>query len=101
MCVLTLSADFLGIIGGDNAGYPNGRRPGDDIVDIFLRVGMGRLCYPPFAGLFCNPSDAPIGNYTLTDRAPLDARKFPATFPYLNTALPGSLLPSDPLPADF
>jgi Domain of unknown function (DUF4331) len=24
----------LGVIGGDTAGYPNGRRPGDDVVDI-------------------------------------------------------------------
>jgi hypothetical protein len=82
-------------------GYPNGRRPGDDIVDIFLRVGMGRLCYAPFAGLFCNPADAPIGLFNLTDRAPVDARHFPGSFPYLNTATPGSILPSDPLPADF
>jgi len=29
---------------GDNAGYPNGRRPGDDVVDLSLRVFMGALC---------------------------------------------------------
>src|ERR1700687_5338912 len=34
----------LGVIGSpsDGAGFPNGRRPGDDVVDITLRVGRGR-----------------------------------------------------------
>ena len=36
----------FGVAGGDLAGFPNGRRPGDDTVDIALRVVMGRLCYP-------------------------------------------------------
>ena len=35
----------LGVLGGDNAGFPNGRRPGDDVVDIELRVAMGVLCH--------------------------------------------------------
>jgi hypothetical protein len=83
----------------DFAGFPNGRRPGDDVVDIFLRVGMGRLCYPPFNTMFgiCQPSQAPVGNLQITDRAPLSALDLPDTFPYLNTPLPGSLLPSDPV----
>src|SRR6202012_4726172 len=34
----------LGVLGGDNAGFPNGRRPIDDVVDIELRVAMGALC---------------------------------------------------------
>mgnify|MGYP006171932529 CR=1 FL=1 len=29
--------DNLGVLGGDNAGFPNGRRPGDDVVDIERR----------------------------------------------------------------
>ena len=33
----------LGVAGGDLAGYPNGRRPGDDTVDISLRAMMGIL----------------------------------------------------------
>ena len=36
----------FGVVGNDLAGFPNGRRPGDDTVDIALRVVMGRLCYP-------------------------------------------------------
>ncbi|MFT5046213.1 MAG: hypothetical protein ACI8UP_003192 [Porticoccaceae bacterium] len=31
----------LGVVGGDLAGFPNGRRPGDDVTDIALRVIMG------------------------------------------------------------
>ncbi len=37
------SPNRLGVIGGDNAGYPNGRRLIDDVVDIDLRVVAGVL----------------------------------------------------------
>jgi hypothetical protein len=77
----------LGVIGGDNAGFPNGRRPGDDIVDIELRVAMGRLIH---LGLFGTPGQAPSGNLNFTDGAFIDATRFDATFPYLTTPLPGS-----------
>ena len=33
----------LGVIGGDNAGFPNGRRLGDDVVDAAERVMAGFL----------------------------------------------------------
>ena len=33
----------FGVIGGDNAGFPNGRRLGDDVVDIELQVVAGIL----------------------------------------------------------
>jgi Domain of unknown function (DUF4331) len=33
----------FGVIGGDNAGFPNGRRLGDDVLDIELRVIGGYL----------------------------------------------------------
>ncbi|MBA2509837.1 MAG: DUF4331 family protein, partial [Nocardioidaceae bacterium] len=33
----------LGVIGGDNQGYPNGRRLADDVVDISLQVVEGEL----------------------------------------------------------
>jgi len=35
--------DRFGVIGGDLAGFPNGRRLGDDVVDIALRVVAGVL----------------------------------------------------------
>jgi hypothetical protein len=34
----------LGVLGKDKAGFPNGRRPYDDVVDIELRVAEGALC---------------------------------------------------------
>ena len=37
------TANRLGFLGGDNGGFPNGRRVGDDVVDIELRVLAGRL----------------------------------------------------------
>ncbi|HXC59361.1 MAG TPA: DUF4331 domain-containing protein [Steroidobacteraceae bacterium] len=86
----------FGVAGDDLAGFPNGRRPGDDVVDIALRVTMGRLCYPvPVNGTptdlgLCTPAQAPIGNVPLTDGAPVTAADFDTTFPYLRTPLSGS-----------
>lgn len=77
----------LGVIGGDLAGYPNGRRPGDDVVDVSLRVVMGKLIS---AGLYGNPAQAPAGEAPLTDGATVDARVFGNAFPYLNSPLPGA-----------
>ncbi|HEV2844824.1 MAG TPA: DUF4331 domain-containing protein [Thermoanaerobaculia bacterium] len=79
----------LGVLGGDNAGFPNGRRPGDDVVDIELRVAMGVLCHA-FPGVFCNPADAPSGLLPLTDGVLQDESQFDAFFPYLTSPLPGS-----------
>jgi hypothetical protein len=78
----------LGVIGGDSAGFPNGRRPGDDVVDIELRVAMGKLCTLAIGG--CVPSDAPAGAIRFTDGAYLDETSFNGSFPYLKTPLPGS-----------
>lgn len=86
----------FGVAGGDLAGFPNGRRPGDDTVDIALRVVMGRLCYPiPVNGTptdlgLCTPANAPVGNVPFTDGAPVSAADFYTTFPYLATPLPGA-----------
>lgn len=95
----------LGVAAGDLGGFPNGRRPGDDAVDIALRVAMGALCHPiPIgengAGVnlgICTESDAPIGNVPLTDGVPLSAMDFDGSFPYLLTPYPGA--PNDaPIP---
>jgi len=84
------SQSRLGALGGDNAGFPNGRRPGDDVVDIELRVAMGVLC-DAFPGAFgCGPVDAPSGLLPFTDGAFVDASFFDPTFPYLKTPLGGS-----------
>jgi hypothetical protein len=83
------SQSRLGVLGGDNAGFPNGRRPGDDVVDIELRVAMGVLCHA-FPGVFCTPADAPSGNLPFTDGTLQDPSQFDSVFPYLRTPLPGS-----------
>ena len=90
------SQSTFGVVGNDLAGYPNGRRPGDDAVDITLRVAMGRLCYPvPISGTqtplgLCQPSDAPTGMVAYTDGAPIHDTDVQNAFPYLNTPIPGS-----------
>ncbi|MFL6707148.1 MAG: DUF4331 domain-containing protein [Massilia sp.] len=81
------SQNRLGVIGGDNAGFPNGRRPGDDVVDIALRVVMGKLCT---LSIGCVPADAPAGGIRFTDGAYLDETFFNPTFPYLKNPIPGS-----------
>ena len=78
----------LGVLGGDSAGFPNGRRPGDDVVDIELRVAMGVLCTLNIGG--CTPADAPAGSLHYTDGAFLDASFFQSVFPYLQPPLRGS-----------
>lgn len=75
----------LGVIAGDNAGFPNGRRLGDDVVDIALRVVMGKLL---------PEEDAPSGQLPFTDGALVDASMFDQVFPYVRAPLPGS-------PGDF
>lgn len=86
----------FGVAGDDLAGFPNGRRPGDDVVDIALRVVMGALCHPiPVNGEatnlgLCQPEDASVGNVPFTDGAPSNAAMMMGHFPYLANPLPGS-----------
>ena len=69
--------------GCDPAGFPNGRRPGDDVVDIELRVAMGYLL-PPGAG---KPASASL---PYTDGVLVEAVQFDDKFPFLMPPLPGS-----------
>jgi hypothetical protein len=71
----------LGVLDGDNAGFPNGRRPGDDVVDVTLRVAMGALL---------PEEDAPAGQMPFTDGSYIDATQFDEAFPYLLPPIPGS-----------
>jgi hypothetical protein len=82
----------LGVLAGDNAGFPNGRRPGDDVVDAALRVVMGVLCTLNAPSAFgCVPADAPSGGLALTDGgANVSDSMFNGTFPYLITPIPGA-----------
>ena len=71
----------LGVLAGDLAGFPNGRRPGDDVVDIELRVAMGVLL---------TDAEAPSRTLPYTDGATVQATDFSNMFPFLNTPIPGS-----------
>jgi hypothetical protein len=84
----------LGVAAGDNAGFPNGRRPADDVVDVSLRVAMGALCVltgdTDTLKVGCKPADAKAGGAKLTDGVRKTAADFKGAFPYLNTPLPGN-----------
>lgn len=99
----------FGLLAEDLAGFPNGRRPADDTVDLALRVMMGRLCHDVPLGQelsgdpsaednvnlgLCGAGDpndtAPAGQVPLTDGAPLRATELQSVFPYLNTPIAGS-----------
>ncbi len=94
----------LGIVGNilaggsDNAGFPNGRRPKDDIVDISLVAVMGGLCMANGNtnalgfGADCNPSKVPLGNTSFRLHDAVDQAVVPllTRFPYLTTPTPGA-----------
>ncbi len=93
----------LGVLGGDLAGFPNGRRPYDDVVDITLRVAEGALC-GAIGKCGAESSDPNHGTpYTDGARAAgVDAAHshlsgaikvtdtYLSSFPYLNSPIPGS-----------
>ena len=58
----------FGVLAGDVAGYPNGRRLGDDVVDIDLQVVAG----------FLKGNKVPLG-----DGVDQNDKPFLSTFPYL------------------
>lgn len=103
----------LGVLGGDLAGFPNGRRPYDDVTDIDLRAVEGALC--GVAGNCGNETTDPNHGAPYTD----GARAAGATkatehvmgdeyandtyldhFPYFLPPLPGSPNGKNGLPAD-
>ena len=90
----------LGVAGADLAGFPNGRRPADDVVDLSLRVAMGALCVITGATdtlkVGCKPADALAGALALTDGVRKTAANYGVTFPYLTTPLPGNFNPPAP-----
>ena len=88
----------LGLAGGDPAGYPNGRRLKDDVVDISLVAVMGGLCMlngdgnTLGLGAECKPSNVPLGSTSLKLHDAVDQAVVPLlpAFPYLFTPLPGA-----------
>jgi hypothetical protein len=88
----------LGLAGGDAAGFPNGRRPKDDIVDISLVAVMGGLCIlngdanALGLGADCKPANVPLGATSLRLHDAVDQAVVPLmpAFPYLMTPMPGA-----------
>jgi hypothetical protein len=71
----------LGVLDGDIAGYPNGRRLTDDVIDISLQVVEGEL----------------LGKKNdLGDAVNANDRKFSVTFPYVALPTSGSAVRGAP-----
>jgi hypothetical protein len=103
----------LGVLAGDAAGFPNGRRPYDDVVDITLRVAEGALCgaigtcgtetsdpnhgAPYTDGARAAGADA--ANLHLSGMVRASDTYLPG-FPYLNTPIPGSPNSSNGVPTE-
>lgn len=69
----------LGVLDGDNAGFPNGRRLTDDVLDIALQVVEGEL----------------VGSKNdLGDAVDANDAKFEASFPYVALPTAGSRGPT-------
>jgi hypothetical protein len=88
----------LGVLGGDLAGFPNGRRPKDDVVDVSLAATMGGLCMANgdsnalSLGAACKPSAVPLGATSLKLHDAVDQARIPllSAFPYLFTPIGGT-----------
>ncbi|PZO15164.1 MAG: hypothetical protein DCF26_13825 [Burkholderiales bacterium] len=92
----------------DLAGFPNGRRPKDDVVDIALVAMLGGLCVingdnndlglngvpgVPSLTSMCKPASVPLGGDSAKIHDAVDQAVVPflPAFPYLNTPNPGAL----------
>jgi hypothetical protein len=80
----------LGLIGGDAAGFPNGRRVADDVVTIELRAIAG-VTYPLVDKTYTPDAAASLITQGLT---PASTRYLP-TFPYVGDPYDGYDTPSN------
>jgi len=72
---VTASPSRMGVLGGDNQGFPNGRRLGDDVVDIALQAVAGGTPFTPATNI------AP--NNQLGDGVNVNDVPFLTSFPYV------------------
>lgn len=70
------SRSRLGLLAGDGAGFPNGRRVSDDVVDIAMRAVAGALAGPQY-------------NYRLGDGVNTNDVPYQESFPYVAFANSG------------
>jgi hypothetical protein len=78
----TSNPDPMGVLRGDNAGFPNGRRVGDDVLDIVVQAAAGAT---PLTPAF-NRSP----NNTLGDGVNRNDVPYLSQFPYLATPHAGN-----------
>ena len=83
------SPDAMGVLGGDLAGFPNGRRLTDDIVNIEVRAIAGAT-YPLVAPGYTPDAAASVVSQGVN---PLPGR-YLATFPYVGTPYDGFHTPA-------
>ena len=74
--------DRLGLLAGQSDGFPNGRRVGDDVIDIALRAVAG--------GTPLTPEFNMAPNNALGDGVDQNDRRYLEDFPYLATPHQGS-----------
>lgn len=85
----TSSPNPIGLVAGDPAGFPNGRRVADNVVAIELRAVAGATI--PLVDASFTPDAAAA---LLTDGTAPDADRYIAEFPYLGVPLDGYDTPS-------
>jgi hypothetical protein len=78
---VTASPNRMGVLGGDNQGFPNGRRLGDDVVDIALQAVAGGTPFTPAQNV------AP--NNQLGDGVNANDTPFLTAFPYVGLPTQG------------
>jgi hypothetical protein len=78
----------LGVLGGDLSGFPNGRRVGDDVVDIALQAVAGAT---PLT-----PDFVRAPNNRLGDGVDQNDKEYLSTFPFLTVPHAGREVGSEP-----
>lgn len=96
--VAAASQNNLGLLGCDVAGFPNGRRPADDVVDIELTAAEGAIYPNDPNGL--QTCDVSSGTPTVVNSGQVvndgaeavatDTSYYTTSFPYLAAPIPGS-----------
>jgi hypothetical protein len=81
--------NVLGVVGGDLAGFPNGRRVFDDVVSIELKAIAGAT-YP-----LIDPTFTPDGAISVVNQGlDLSTVSYLSSFPYLGTPKDGYHVPA-------
>jgi hypothetical protein len=91
------SQNPLGVIGGDVAGFPNGRRPIDDVVDIELRVAYGLLAgtldATSISGDVVTELTDGVRTHTFLSQSGILTTGYLSVFPFLADPVPPSTIP--------